>query len=389
MWKSILLCGSLFAGAALGLALGARFLEPAALPAAAAIGLCLIGVVLILAAPTADAQAIEDAQLLTTPATTTTPDIDPIELPSSGVCKFAVSRQLRSRQRERYDTGGVFEQCRIANVKPIGRGLVCDGSSRPFAAKRAFRRQTWYSCSMKVEDSYEGAVRRLRRLGHAGVEPAAPPAAQSTKTNDRLRDLEELATLACDQNERLTRDLDGARDEIARLQGVVAALKESAASAQSEAPLAAQNRRGRGLVFYLVTHAIVGGVVAVLFVLRSGERPPAAPAAAVLTAPAMPPRAPVVPVPPPSIPKIEPTVAKAAQPTVPKVQPVAAAQTVVPTVHPREPAPAKTKSQSRHTAKHHAAKSTRRGESKHGSAARSTKKSGVPETDDPLGGLNL
>jgi hypothetical protein len=53
MWKSIVLCMSLFGGAALGLALGARFVEPGALPAAAAIGLCLIGVVLILSAPTA------------------------------------------------------------------------------------------------------------------------------------------------------------------------------------------------------------------------------------------------------------------------------------------------------------------------------------------------
>ncbi len=57
MWKSIVLCVSLFGGAALGLALGARFVDAAALPAAAAIGLCLIGVVLILAAPTAEEEA--------------------------------------------------------------------------------------------------------------------------------------------------------------------------------------------------------------------------------------------------------------------------------------------------------------------------------------------
>ena len=59
MWKSIVLCVSLFGGAALGLSVGARFVEPAALPAAAAIGLCLIGVVLILAAPTAEEGATE------------------------------------------------------------------------------------------------------------------------------------------------------------------------------------------------------------------------------------------------------------------------------------------------------------------------------------------
>ncbi len=65
MWKSIVLCVSLFAGAALGLSVGARFVEPAALPAAAAIGLCLIGVVLILAAPTAEGAAETIAEAVT------------------------------------------------------------------------------------------------------------------------------------------------------------------------------------------------------------------------------------------------------------------------------------------------------------------------------------
>jgi hypothetical protein len=51
MWKTIVLCASLFASAALGLAVAARWLEPSALPAAAAIGVCLIGVVLILISP--------------------------------------------------------------------------------------------------------------------------------------------------------------------------------------------------------------------------------------------------------------------------------------------------------------------------------------------------
>ncbi|HWE29475.1 MAG TPA: hypothetical protein VHB97_15805, partial [Polyangia bacterium] len=85
MWKSIVLCVSLFGGAALGLAVGARFVEPAALPAAAAIGLCVIGVVLILAAPTAE-QAAEAMQqqpdLRQTQQTTTVAEVEPIELPS-------------------------------------------------------------------------------------------------------------------------------------------------------------------------------------------------------------------------------------------------------------------------------------------------------------------
>ena len=80
MWKSIVLCVSLFGGAALGLSLGARFVEPAALPAAAAIGLCVIGVVLLLAAPTVEAEAIDPRpHALTAPVTTT--EIEPIELP--------------------------------------------------------------------------------------------------------------------------------------------------------------------------------------------------------------------------------------------------------------------------------------------------------------------
>jgi hypothetical protein len=83
MWKSIVLCVSLFGGAALGLALGARFVEPAALPAAAAIGLCVIGVVLILAAPTAEqSEAIEQRQLIETQQTRTTLDVEPLDIPS-------------------------------------------------------------------------------------------------------------------------------------------------------------------------------------------------------------------------------------------------------------------------------------------------------------------
>jgi hypothetical protein len=80
MWKSIVLCASLFAGAAMTLAVGARFLEAAALPAAAAIGLGLIGVVLILAAPTKGEELGDHAR---TPRTT--PDVtepQPIELPA-------------------------------------------------------------------------------------------------------------------------------------------------------------------------------------------------------------------------------------------------------------------------------------------------------------------
>jgi hypothetical protein len=76
MWKTIVLCGSLFASAALGLAMAARWLEPSALPAAAAIGVSLIGVVLILMSPPRVAAAEEVAALpaLTRPS----PRFEPI-----------------------------------------------------------------------------------------------------------------------------------------------------------------------------------------------------------------------------------------------------------------------------------------------------------------------
>jgi len=64
MWKTIVLCGSLFGGAAFGLATVARWIEPSAMPAISAIGLCLIGVALILAAPAVEApEGLEDQSL--------------------------------------------------------------------------------------------------------------------------------------------------------------------------------------------------------------------------------------------------------------------------------------------------------------------------------------
>ena len=80
MWKSIVLCASLFGGAALGLSVGARFVEPAALPAAAAIGLCLIGVVLILAAPTTAAGETIAGVMQGEAATKTLAEVEPIEV---------------------------------------------------------------------------------------------------------------------------------------------------------------------------------------------------------------------------------------------------------------------------------------------------------------------
>ena len=64
MWKTIALCASLFGSAALGVMAMARWIEPGALPAAVAIGLCVIGVVLILVAPSSETAVAAAAALV-------------------------------------------------------------------------------------------------------------------------------------------------------------------------------------------------------------------------------------------------------------------------------------------------------------------------------------
>ncbi|HEY1586502.1 MAG TPA: hypothetical protein VGH63_12495 [Polyangia bacterium] len=118
---------------------------------------------------------------------------------------------------------------------------------------------------MNVEDSYEGAVRRLQRLEMAGIAMESPPLdggveAAREGDADRMRELEELAMLACEDNERLKRefgtalqelddarrDAEGVRAELERLQretaearleieqlrAYVASLEQTLASAQ-------------------------------------------------------------------------------------------------------------------------------------------------------------
>jgi hypothetical protein len=72
---------------------------------------------------------------------------------------------------------------------------------------------------MHIEDSYEGAARRLARLSHAGVD-LLPTRRDNVEASlqGRMRDLEELATLATEENERLERELAAARETIERLQ---------------------------------------------------------------------------------------------------------------------------------------------------------------------------
>jgi hypothetical protein len=80
---------------------------------------------------------------------------------------------------------------------------------------------------MNVEDSYEGALRRMQRLQMAGIAIEPPVAAEPDEGSaDRMRELEELAVLACDENERLKHDLsvalrdaDDARREVDNARG--------------------------------------------------------------------------------------------------------------------------------------------------------------------------
>jgi hypothetical protein len=68
-----------------------------------------------------------------------------------------------------------------------------------------------------VESSYEGAVRRLQALGHRVHD--------SSLSEGRMRDLEELAMIACDQNEKLEAEVAQLREEKVALQRKVAMLE--------------------------------------------------------------------------------------------------------------------------------------------------------------------
>ena len=234
---------------------------------------------------------------------------------------------------------------------------------------------------MNVEDSYEGAVRRLRRLELAAIEGTPSRSVIVDETTERMRELEELATLACEENERLTGELESARGEVARLRGQVTMLQQTLTSAVAgeEFPYPPKSR-GKGVAFSFFVLAILGSGAAALAVLRPWDRPHAAPVVVepvVAAAPAIAPVA-VTPPPAPTVPKLEPAIPKVA-PAIPKVAPITSAPRV-------RPAIASAKSH-RH-GKHHAVTSRRHEKRRAGSAAHA-KQSAVGDTDDPLGGVNL
>jgi hypothetical protein len=89
----------------------------------------------------------------------------------------------------------------------------------------------------RIEDSYEGAVRRLKAMGHLSPQEdprpqpvpriPAPPLAKLPAPNSRTRDLEQLANLACEENERLETELATVRAENASLRRRIAMLEET------------------------------------------------------------------------------------------------------------------------------------------------------------------
>jgi hypothetical protein len=238
---------------------------------------------------------------------------------------------------------------------------------------------------MNVEDSYEGAVRRLQRLERAGIAMDAPPPDGSA---ERMRELEELASLACEDNERLKRelgvmqlDLETARREIDLLRACVAELQASPANdEQVSAPLPqrpfapfaaaspfpealpdedyglASKSRSKAIVYFFVL-AAAAAIVAALCVTRpwASSSPPPPPVEWHVPPPA-------VTAPPPAAP-VQPTV------------PIAAKAASAP-----EPAPPASTGSERKRARHPEEKDP---------AAATTDEAAPDTADDPLAGTKL
>jgi hypothetical protein len=275
---------------------------------------------------------------------------------------------------------------------------------------------------MNVEDSYEGAVRRMQRLDAArlGVDGAAYQRSATSlfeEAPERMRELEELATLACEDNERLKAELAAAMSELEGLRAAVNATRREAETAYHEneqlranvaslqqalagaqqAPAIAQPAQqtfaqdpfgGEALADEEFDYPpkqnrkpllIVGAaamLVVGLFILRPWESSHAAPPVVVVqTPPAKVEPTPPAPTPPPApSTQIAATAAPTAAATIPKIAPT------VPKAAPAPAAPSRvTKSRASH-------KRAKHGANKHGKGAESKAKNAF---DDPLGGTNL
>jgi hypothetical protein len=120
---------------------------------------------------------------------------------------------------------------------------------------------------MQIEDSYEGAARRLAKLSTAGID-LLPSRRDDEEAGlrERMRDLEELAALATEENERLERELASARETIQRLQEQLTAADRQRLRDLVEAPRPPKQRRP--LLRYLAALALIGLVVPAVITLR-------------------------------------------------------------------------------------------------------------------------
>jgi hypothetical protein len=294
---------------------------------------------------------------------------------------------------------------------------------------------------MHVEDSYEGAVRRLERLRDAGFDLAPPMAGQDPQEEDRMRDLEQLATLACEENERLQqelaetresrerlqreldealgddsleRELAEARDQVGSLQRLVAMLEETAARPRptplAHPDLAADVQRferelsaAHDQIVRLQQHvallehneyetpltpaktrspiwyALMGAAAGGLLCAALLGSP--APRPQLAPAPAALPPAPVVTAPPPLPPASAPAATERAAPATaaPAAKPAAPAKAAAPTVSAKSKTPAK----------RHPEHNRRSERPSHRASQKVAEKGQWTHTSDPLGGLNL
>jgi hypothetical protein len=199
---------------------------------------------------------------------------------------------------------------------------------------------------MQLEDSYEGAVRRLARLSNAGVGLRDDIDARDEERAQRMRDLEELATLATEENERLEkenlrltqknerleRDLGRAKETLSRMQQQVLESDREKLRDLLDAPsdTAAAPKAGRSILPWIAALAAVGVIASAMILYHPWQYVHArALTKKLVTRYSVPWLAPHDPLPPPVVEPVAAPVVKVAKPA-PVVKPVVAQAAPVP-----------------------------------------------------------
>jgi hypothetical protein len=230
------------------------------------------------------------------------------------------------------------------------------------------------------ESSYEGALLRLQRLGHdlAFEPPVSQPAfldGDRRAELERMRELEELASLSCEENERLEHEVAELREENARLVARLTALS-SVEPAFGDTELATVPRRRGGLLVAAAIAVVAIGAGVFALVPRHSTPPVAPVVVAVAPAPAPPPPVVAPEVHVPVVPQAVVTPPSAPAPTIPPVA-IAAA----PSRH-----HAKDHASAKHKPAKHIAHSTTKS---HVARAKTNRKLSAAGNNDPLAGLSL